>query len=204
VYSKTKIFNLALGALLLSRQVADADTDASNECKVLLQFWDVALRATLSDLDMDSTATQAALELVEEDPNDLWGYANKNPTRCLKFRRIQSSLVTDTRSTHISKKIGIHDGQKVIFCNIESAIGEYISTEVPLSALNAAAGLALAHRLASLASPLIAGKGAKGLRESLEEKYKIFKAEACEQDKLESLSFEDDDVMSEFVEERTT
>jgi len=204
VYSKAKIFNLALSALLLQRQVIDADTDPSNEAKVLLSHWDAALALTLEDLDLDSTASQAILELQVLNPNDQWSFAYKYPADCAFLRRIQSSAVIDNRTTHVPKMIRMHQGKKCIFTNQQDAIAEYISINVPLNTLSASAGLAIALRLASLAAPLITGKGAQKLIETIEAKYIKAKAEAQEKDALESHSFVDEAIESEFVEARTT
>ena len=202
MHTKAKIFNLALGALLLQRRISDTETDPSNECKVLLTHYDVAFRATLEDLDLDGTSTQKILELIEEDPNDLWGYAYKYPSDCAFFRRLQSGSVIDNRSTHIEKRVAIHDSQKVIFTNQVDAIAEYISYNVPLAALSATAGLAVAYRLAMLSAPLITGKGAAKLIETIQKNYILAKTEAQDQDRRENFSFVDEDIESEFVEAR--
>lgn len=202
MYSKAKIYNLALGALLLSRQIIDVDTDKSNEAKVLNTHYDIAFRSTLEDLDLDSTSTQATLELIETDPNALWGYSYKYPADCAFFRRLQSSSVTDNRSSHIDKRISTKDGRKVIFTNEIDAIAEYISYDVPLSSLSATVGLAIAYRLAILSAPLIVGKGAEKLRAELQNKYVMTKAEAQEQDRRENFVFTDEDIESEFVNAR--
>ena len=202
MYSKAQIFNLALGALLLNRRIINTDTDTSNERAVLNTHYDTAFRATLEDLDLDSTSTQADLELIEETPTDHWTYAYKYPSNCALLRRIQSGSIMDNRSSHIPKRVAIHDGAKVIFTNQAQAIAEYISDEVPLSTLSATAGLCVAYRLALMSAPLVTGKGAAKLIDSIQKQYVITKAEAQEQDRRENFNFEDDTTQSEFVEAR--
>jgi hypothetical protein len=202
MYTKAKIYNLALGALLLSRQIIDTETDKSNERVVLGTHWDTALRSTLEDMDLDATSSQVTLELIELDPNDLWGYSYKYPSDCTYLRRLQSCVVEDNRSTHIPRRIAIKGGVKCIFTNKEDAIAEYISDNVPLSALSANAGLAVAYKLALLSAPLIVGKGAKTLMADIQAKYLVVKAEAQEQDQRENFNFEDPEVTSEFVQAR--
>lgn len=204
MYSKAEIFNLALSALLLSRQIVDTDNDKSNECKVLNTHWKAALGATLQDLDLDSTSTPVTLEVITTDPNDLWKYAYKYPTNCAHLRRLQSCVDIDNRYTHITKRVAVHAGQKVILTNEDQAIAEIISTDVPLSSLSAQAGLALAYKLAVLSAPLITGKGAAKLRAEIQKEYLLAKAEAQEQDRLENANFTPDDIASEFVAERTS
>lgn len=202
MYTKAKIFNLALGALLLTKRISDTENDTSVENVTLNVHYDTALRSTLQDLDLDGTSSQKELELIAEDPNDLWDYVYKYPTDCAFIRRIQSSVLKDTRSTQVPKRIGIYEGKKAIFTNAESPIIEYISNDVALTTLSASAGLAIAYKLAVLSSPLIVGKGAAQLRQQIQASYALAKAEAQEHDRLENSNFDDDETTSEFVETR--
>ena len=202
MYTKAKIFNLALGALLLQKRISDPTTDTSNENKVLETHYDVAFRSTIEDLDLDSMSTEETLALVTADPTALWLYAYLYPANCSFFRRIQSTSNVDNRTTHIPKRISIYQGQKVIFTNEEDAIGEFIPHDISLSTLSANAGLAIAYRLAILSAPLVVGKGSLKLRESIEKQYILAKGEAQEQDRRENFSFNDESIDSEFVEAR--
>lgn len=204
MHTKAKIFNLALGALLLQRRIVNTETDPSNEAKVLTTHYEVAYASTLEDLDLDSTSSQVELELLFENPTDHWLYAYKYPDNCAFLRRLQSSSVVDNRTSHIPKRVGIHEGEKVIFTNQVDAIAEYIPQDLDPSFLSATAGLCVAYRLASLAAPLAVGKGSKQLILDIEKKYVTFKGEAQEQDRKENFNFVDEAVESEFVEARTT
>jgi hypothetical protein len=203
-YSKAQIYNLALGVLLLSRRIIDVDTDTTNECKILNLHYDIALAATLADLDLDSTSTQVAASLLEEQPTDLWLYSYSYPSDCALLRRIQNSVTVDNSYTHIPKRVSILDGVKVILTNQVDAILEYVSTDVPISSLSPMAGMAVAYRLAILSAPLVTGKGAKALIESIQKNYALVKAEAQEHDRNENFEFVDPIVTSDFVRERTT
>ena len=98
-FTKVKIYNLALSALLLSRQIVDTESDINtNEVRVLSQFWDDALTSTLQQLDIDSMSEQFPLELIAQlsqdnynnaintsptnYPNSPWTYVYKYPIRC--------------------------------------------------------------------------------------------------------------------------
>lgn len=201
-YTKAKIYNLALSALLLSREVANTDTDKSNEVRILNLHWDTAFESTLEDLDLDSTASVQQLELIEELTEGPWRYVYKYPSKCTFLRRIYSGAVVDNRYTHISKQIGVHDGQKAIYTNQYDASASYIPNDVPLVSLSPKAALAIAYQLAILAAPLATGKGATSLIEKIEKKYAIAKAEAQEKDARENFNYEEDSIRSEFVAER--
>lgn len=204
MYTKAKIFNLALGALLLTKRISDVDSDTSIENVTLNTHYDTAFRATISDLDLDGTSSQKLLELIEEDPTNLWKFAYKYPTNCAFLRRLQNTALKDVRSNQIKRRVAIHNGQKVIFTNQEDVIIEYIPNDLNLNLLSANAGLAIAYRLAILAAPLVAGKAALPLRKDISASYIIVKAEAQEHDRLENANFDSDDELSEFVEARTS
>lgn len=202
MYSKAKIYNLALGALLLQRQIIDVDTDKSNEAKVLNTHWETALYSTLEDLNLDSMSETVTLELVEEEPNDLWKYAYKYPSNCAFLRRLVSCTDIDTRDTQIRKRVGRHEGQKVIFTDEPQAKAEIIPKDIDLDSIESNTAMAIAYKLAMLSAPLATGKGAQRLIESIMQRYAIHKAEAQERDKLENENFEDPRVESDFVRAR--
>lgn len=200
---KTEIYNLTLSALLLNEQLVDVETDEDrNHVQVLNTFWNIALSSTLQDLDLDMTSQPISLELLVELTEGPWKYAYKYPSNCAFLRRLESGTIVDRRSTHISKRTGQYNGQTAIYTNEYAAIGECIPKDVSLDSLNAMAQMALAYRLAFLAAPLITGKGAKKLKETLKQDYVIAKMEAQETDALENFNYASDIERSEYVEAR--
>jgi len=204
MYTKVQIYNLALGALLLDYQIADPESDKSKQCKVLNLHFPTALSQVLQDLDLDSTSEREALELIEENPNDEWLYAYKYPTKCAFLRRIVSGFRKDNRTTSIPKATGTLNGVKVIYTDEPNAKAEYIHTDLNLNSLNPSALLALAYWLAFLSSSLIVGKGALNIKKSVMADYGLFKIQAQKHDRMESDTFEDLAIDSEFVEARTS
>lgn len=202
-FTKTEIYNLALSALLLSEEVINIDSSKSNNISILNRFWNVAFQSTLQDLDLDSLSEPIPLELIEElDDTYSYDFVYKYPSNCLFFRRIQSGFLTDNRSTHISKRVGLYEGQKAIFTNESTPTAECIPKDVPIEAFNAMAVLAVGYKLAILSAPLLVGKGAKRLREEINNSYIIAKFEAQETDARENFRYESEEVRSEFVEAR--
>lgn len=212
MFTKATIYNLALQALLLTRQIVDPNSDKSNEAKVLNEQWPIAFKTALFDMDLDSTASQQNLELIHDftkdppssngQPGPLWHYAYKYPDKCAFFRRIVSCNLNDDKFTHHAKRVMIYNAKKCIFTNVPLAIGEYIPVDFPLQTLSAPGGMTIAYRLAMQSAPLIVGKGAKSLMQEIERKYASSKAEAQSMDERESFSFQSDANMSEFVKER--
>lgn len=201
-YTKAGIYNLALSALLLGKEVVDTTTDKSNEVRVLNIHWDTALGSTLKDLDLDILSAPVTLELIEELDEGLWTYVYRYPTNCGLLRRIESCALTDTSRTHIAKRVGVYEDEKVIFTNEAEAIAEIIPKDISLALLNENAALAIAYKLAWLSAPLITGKGARSLRQEIWAAYLIAKSEAQEDDRRENFNYEADATRSEFVAER--
>lgn len=202
-FSKTTAYNLALSALLLAKQVDNADSDTSNETKIFNLHWDIALATTLQDLDLDSTSQDIALELLHTlDDNGPYEFVYKYPTNCAFLRKLKTQFLTDVRSTHISKSTGIYLGDKVIFTNEFDAIAQCIPKDLPFDTIGPSALLAIAYKLAFLSAPLIVGKGAKRLRETIMVDYVLAKGEAQETDRFENFNYESDEQRSEFVEAR--
>ena len=210
MYTKASIFNLALGALLLSRQVTDPATDIGNEVRVLNNHWDVAFKSAVSDMDLDSMMQPFTLALIEEDPTETpeWKYVYAYPANSVFLRRIRPVACSyaqgpsvDTRDSIIRLATGVYTGQKAIFTNEEDAVAECIFSNLSLSTLEANAGLAIAYRLAWLSSALIVGKGAMQLRQQIMQMYAVAKSDAQRMDGLENRSrrFEADNIQSEFV-----
>lgn len=202
-FTKTKIYSLALSHLLLSRQVSDVDTDTTtNEVRVLNTFWEDAFNTTLQDLDLDSTSETVTLELLEKLDNNAWNLAYKYPTDCNFFRRIESCVTKDNRRTHIPKRVGVLNGEKVIYTNEEEAVAEIIPKNIQLEHLETNAGLAISYMLAFLAAPLIVGKGAAKLKGEIYQMYLSFKDKAQEIDERENFNYDPAIVTSEFVSAR--
>lgn len=206
MYTKVKIFNLALGALLLSRQITDADNDTSNEARVLRTHYEVALNKALEDMDLDGASTQVTLALLDTEPDDFlnWRFVYSYPTNCALLRRIKTDAIMDNRDTHEPKLVRLYGSppEKAIFCNLEDAVAEIIPNDLPLTALSANAGMAIAYMLAWMSVPLIVGKGADRVKKELWEKYMVFRAQAQAQDRNENFNYIDERVESEFVSDR--
>lgn len=200
--TKNKIFNFALSHLLLSRQVINSETDQGTELDVLRSFFDDSLALALQDLDLESLSEPITLELLDNLDGCPWSFVYQYPARCTFLRRLKSNAIIDNSRTHIAKRTGMYAGKKAIFTNQESAVAECIPIDLSLDFLGPSAVLAVSFQLAHLSAPLIVGKGAKKLRESLERDYLIMKSKAKELDSLENYNFDPAHVRSEWVNTR--
>src|ERR1700677_757783 len=161
MYTQAKIYNLALGALLLTRQISDVFTDPSNENRVLNVHWDVAFQSAVQDMDLETTATSVPLALFKKRPIPGWKIAYTYLQDCLFLRRLlrhcdggdyyyywRSRRHKDTNDSQVPRQIAQYQGVKVIFTNEYKSHAELILSTFPLTSLSAPAGLAIAYRLA--------------------------------------------------------
>lgn len=196
---KADIFNLALDALLLNKEVVNPDTDTTAYAKTLRKKWPIALPETIADLDLDRTSEMVTLELVEMNPVPLWAYAYKYPDNCAMIRRIESGFLVDNRATRVPFATGTFEGESVIFTNQPNAVASIQPSDLDFDTLNASGKMALALNLAMKSSFLITGKGATDLKKQLAEDYRFYKGKSQEFDRMENFIHSDPETESEYI-----
>ena len=194
MYDKTKIFNLALQALFINKQISNADTDKSTEATVLRNNWDFVYPQVLAELDLDSTSQTKTLELLTDRPNQKWRYAYKYPNDIALLRRIDNCYVTDDIDSVVSHRIELFtfngDTTKVIMTNRADSEIEYISTNVPADTLTVQAGKYAAIRLAKESVSLTVGEKSATVSKTLEPKILEALIAARHRDGIETQVYE--------------
>jgi hypothetical protein len=155
--SKVEICNMALRHLGISKEIANLDTEASQEAASLRRFYEPTRDAVFRDFNWSFTTKIAALALVEETPNLEWGYSYQYPSDCVKARRILSGARTDSRQTRVPYKFIRENDQKLILCDIDSAELEYSERVTNPEAYPPDFVLALSYRLAYIIAPGLTG-----------------------------------------------
>lgn len=153
--SPTEISNLALSHLGIDKEIANLDTENSVEARACRRFYELARNATLRDHAWPFASKISELGLVEEDPNDEWGYSYRYPSDCLNFRRILSGMRNDSAQSRVPYKIIQDSSGLLILTDQSNADCEYtiIATDTlryPPDFVNA-----LSLRLAAYAAPKI-------------------------------------------------
>lgn len=123
--TKTEICNLALSNLKIDKEIANIETENSAEANACRRYFDMAIKATLRDFTWPFATKIADLSLVEEDPNDEWGYSYRYPTDCVFFRRILSGTRNDSRDTRVPYRIARDATARIILTDMKSASAEY-------------------------------------------------------------------------------
>ncbi len=123
--SKLEIVNLALSHIGIGKEVANFDTESSEEASAARRFYQIALDVTLRDAPWPFVTKITSLALIEEEPNTEWGYSYRYPSDCLYLRRILSGIRNDNRQSRSPYKLAKDNAGLIIFSDEEQAQCEY-------------------------------------------------------------------------------
>jgi len=169
--TKTEICNLAISHLGTGKEIQDFDTDRSEEGDACRRYYQILLEATLRDFAWPFATKIAALNLIEESPNDEWAYSYRYPSDCLKARRILSGIRNDSRQTRVPYKILKDEAGRIIYTDQINANLEYTILVEDTSYYTPDFILALSWRLASYLAPRLTQGDPYGLRNSSMQMY---------------------------------
>ena len=151
--SKTTIANMALSHLGVGHEIANVETEQSEEAAAIRTFYDTARDFMQSDFPWPFLTRAGSLALVEENPTDEWDYSYRYPSDALKIHRIFSSLRNDNRQSRVPHKIYSDSNGKLIYVDTENAIMEYSIKVTEEDRWPADFTLAFSYLLASYAGP---------------------------------------------------
>ncbi len=151
--SKVGICNMAIGFLGDSDEIANLDTERSSAARACRLFYPEVLKELLRDFDWKFAKRVVALGLVEENPNDEWGYSYRYPSDCVRAIRILSGLRNDTIKTRIAYDISSDDGGELIYTDAANAELAYTKFLDDPSKYPPDFTMALAYLLASRIAP---------------------------------------------------
>lgn len=150
--SKTEIWNMALGHLGISKEIAN-ETERSAEAAACRRFENQVEKKLFRDFLWPFATQIDSLALVEEDPNDEWAFAYRYPSNCDRARRILSGVRNDNRGTKVPYKIGHDDQGILIFTDKEDAQLEYTITVDDVTRWPADFVMAYSYLMAGLIAP---------------------------------------------------
>lgn len=155
--SDTEIANLALSHIGIGREIAALETEASEEAAACRRFFTTARDATFRDFPWPFAREFFTLGLVEEDPNDDWGYSYRYPSDCVQIHRILSGVRHDDRQTRVSYNVGQDSDGLLIFTDEEDAKIEYTKRVTDVERYPPDFIMAFSFRLAHLVAPRLTG-----------------------------------------------
>jgi hypothetical protein len=198
--SDTEICNLALSHLGVGKEIANLETEKSQEASACRRMYSIALDQTLREFDWPFARKIAALNLVEEDPNDEWAYSYRIPTDCVAFRRVFSGIRNDSRSTRTPTEIGQDTTGLILLTDKEDAVGRYTKRVTNVQLYPPDFVMALSLRIAFLVAPRVAGGDPFKVGDAAMKNYMV----EIEKARINSIREEQDDELpeSEFIRER--
>lgn len=199
--SKTEISNISLSHLGVGKEIANLETENSQEAAACRRFYDTALEATIRDFPWTFTNKYAALALVEEDPNDEWAYSYRYPTGCLFVKKILSGVRVDTRQTRVQYEVASDDAGKLIYTDMDDAQINYSALVEDTQFYPSDFVMAFSLRLASLIAPRVTAGDPFKLKNDMLKLYEYELSKARANNFNEEQDPEDPD--SEFIRERS-
>lgn len=198
--SSTEICNIALSHLGVGKEIANLETENSEEASACRRFYDIALEGTLRDFDWPFATKIADLGLVEEDPNDEWTYSYRYPTDCVKVRRLLSGERNDTHQSRQPYRIARDTSGRLVFTDLEDAQVEYTVLVEDPGQYPSDFTMALSLRIAIYVAPRITGGDPFKLGSRAEEMYRVILGKA----QASAFNEEQPDVLpeSEFIRAR--
>jgi len=151
--TKTEIANLALSHLGVGKEIANLETENSQEANAMRRFYDIAREQVLRDFHWPFANKEMALNLVDSNPTTEWAYSYRYPTDCIKLKRIWSGIRNDSRQTRVPFKIVRDAAGRLIYTDQINACMEYTLNESDASRFTPDAVQALSLRLAAYAAP---------------------------------------------------
>jgi hypothetical protein len=167
--------NLALSHIADGKEIANLETDKSQEAQACRRFYRTALRATLRDFPWPFASVSGPLALVAgclpgEIPPTIplpgcehgwahphWRFLYQVPSTALHFMRVLSDRNMDTRQSRISYIIVNSPTGKQLYTNRPFAWGEWIIEADNPALWDADFELAFSFRLAMYIAPRLTG-----------------------------------------------
>jgi hypothetical protein len=147
--SKVGICNLALRHLGSTKEIANLETEKSQEASALRRFYDQTLQEIFEEFEWPFASKFVTLNLIAEDPTEEWAFSYRMPVDCLKFRRILNGNRNPLASAREPFREAYDASGRLIFADKATAQAEYTvfvdnpSFYPPLFANMAAAKLAM-------------------------------------------------------------
>ena len=149
----TEIANLTLSHLGIGKEIANIQTENSQEANACRRFFTIATEATLRDFHWPFANKNVALGLIEANPTSEWSYSYRYPSDSIKLKRIWSGLRNDSRQSRVPFKILRDASGRVIYTDQINACMEYTYNETDTSRFTPDFVQALSFRLAVYTAP---------------------------------------------------
>lgn len=174
--TKTELANMAISHLGVGKEIANLDTEQSEEAVACRRFFDTARDATLRDFPWPFATKIASLGLIEDlSSNDTeeYNYSYRYPSDCLDIRRIKSGIRNDTHQSRVRYKILKDSAARIIYTDEQNAEAEYTEKVTDPSFYPPDFQLAFSFRLAAYIAPRLAKGDPFNLRKQAMDMYYV-------------------------------
>lgn len=171
--SKTVIANLALSHLGIGKEIADLDTENSEEANACRRFYEESRDKALRDFNWPFATRIENLTLVETNPNNEWSYSYRYPVNAVGIRRILSGIRNDTRQSRVPYRRTKDATGGLILCDLDSAQVEYTERLEQVELYPSDFVMALSYLLAVYIAPRITSGDPFGLGNKAAQFYSI-------------------------------
>lgn len=155
--SKVEIANMALSHLAIGKEIANFETENSEEARAIRRFYEIAKDVTLRDFPWPFATRQGILALIAIEPTTEWGYSYRYPSDCLYVRRILSGIRNDSRQSRAPYKIAQDDSGLILYTDQQDAEIEYTVRADSPNLYPSDFVLAFSYYLAHLTAPRLTG-----------------------------------------------
>ncbi|MCK5617513.1 hypothetical protein KAR91_87425 [Candidatus Pacearchaeota archaeon] len=151
----TVICNLALGHLGISKEIANVETEKSASAAACRRYLQPSKDETLRDFNWPFATEYVELGLVETSPNSDWAYSYRQPSNCVRIRKILSGIRNDTRQSRVPFEKASDDTGILIFTDEVDACLKYTKNVTDNSLYDQDYIMMLALLLASYIAPRV-------------------------------------------------
>lgn len=123
--SKVGTCNMALAHLGVLVTISNVDTEDSAEARVCRMFYEKTKNTCLTNFVWPFARKYKALSLVEEEPNDEWGFSYRYPNDCLFIQKILSGIRNDTLDSEVKFILAQDNAGKLIYTDMNEAWVSY-------------------------------------------------------------------------------
>lgn len=175
--TKTEIANLTLGHLAVGKEIANIDTEQSEEARVIRRYYDTALTHMYENTPWPFASKIATLGLLLLKPNAEWEYSYRYPNDCARITRILSGTRSDVLETKVPYRMSHDAGGLIIFTDKELAEIEYTVKDINPLVYPASFTMAFSAYLAFLCANSLTS-GDRNLKKEVAAMYEYFIAQA--------------------------
>lgn len=129
--SPTEIANLALAHLGVGEALANMETDQTDLARSVRRVYEVAVREVLRAFPWPFAMRRTRLALVEEAPNDEWGFSYRYPASSIRLIAIvQPGIRNPGRGQKVPYELEMDDAGGLILTDMPEAEMHYIDATV--------------------------------------------------------------------------